>query len=68
MIGLRIHLEAAGGKGFATALAWLRRALYLTEFSPAEVRMGAQRLANEIPAQVCASGSFVVAQATKLPP
>eukprot|EP00967_Tisochrysis_lutea_P007259 scaffold8631_cov28-Tisochrysis_lutea.AAC.6 len=52
MIGLRVHLESSSGAGLATALKWIRRALFLTEISPADARMGAQRLANEIPAQV----------------
>jgi len=52
MVGMRLHLEANDGTGYVSALKWLRRVLYLTKLSPADVKMAAQRLASEIPAQV----------------
>mmetsp|Transcript_3402 Transcript_3402/g.4919 ORF Transcript_3402/g.4919 Transcript_3402/m.4919 type:complete len:543 (+) Transcript_3402:1-1629(+) len=52
MISFAVQIENSDGQGFATAVKWIRRVLFLTTLSTESIKMAVQRLLSEIPPQI----------------
>mmetsp|Transcript_1283 Transcript_1283/g.2062 ORF Transcript_1283/g.2062 Transcript_1283/m.2062 type:complete len:495 (+) Transcript_1283:1288-2772(+) len=66
MLSYSVQMENPNGSGFSQALKWIRRVLYLTEVSVETVKMAAQRLLSEIPAQIRCGSTICHAVSTEL--
>lgn len=53
-----MQVELDGGAGLGTALKWVRRVLYLTEFTADEAKISVQKLLAEVPAQIRSGGTM----------
>lgn len=66
MVYLSVQTENAEGNGLATALTWIKRALYQTEITGDAVKTAIQRLISEIPPQIRSGPSVAATVASEL--